>query len=129
MQLEKIVTMSPEQLRGLLSTTNESRTINCRINEPIISQTVRIVNGAELMSVVVARVVTISDDRGFFFPDPRGIKIDEGFIFCGRLYHDCSCSFNGNVKAGEVFKKPGSRCSSYIEEGTRDKPYCVLLKG
>lgn len=130
MHLEQIIKMGPEQLRELLSATNESRTINCRIDEPVIAETVRIVNGAELMSAVVARVVIISDDRMIFFPAPRGIRIDEGLIFCGKLYHDCSCSFNGNVKAGEVFYKPGSRCCSpYVEGGTKDKEYCVLSKG
>gem|GEM_PF-3148794 len=128
MHIKQLTEMSPEGLRELLSTAEKSRTVQGRTEEPIIAETVRIVNGAELMSVVVARVVFISDDRAItFFPNPRGIKIDEGMIFCGRLYHDCSCSFNGNVKAGEVFFKLGSRCCSpYVEEGTRDKEYLVL---
>ncbi|MFA5086255.1 MAG: hypothetical protein WC468_01505 [Candidatus Paceibacterota bacterium] len=132
MHLKQLTEMSPEGLRELLSTAKKSCIIDCRVEEPIIAENVRIVNGAELMSPVIARVVTISDDRAItVFPNPRGIRIDEGMIFCGKLYHDRSCSFNGNVKSGEVFSKPGGRCcSSYIEEeGAGDKAYRVLLKG
>ena len=131
MHLKQLVEMSPEGLRELLSTAEESCIINCRVENPVIAENVRIVNGAELMSAVIARVVTISDDRAItVFPNPRGIRIDEGMIFCGKLYHDYSCPFNGNVRAGRVFFKLGSKCCSpYIEEGSGDKAYSVLSEG
>jgi len=131
MHLEQdIIKMSPEGLGELLNVSTKTITINRMVEEPTIAKIVRIVNGADVRSVVVARVVIISDDRAVtFLPDPKGIRIS-GAIFCGKLYHDGSCPLNGNVKAGEIFSKPGSKCCSphFPEEGG-DKRYSILWGG